>query len=158
MALTRHSGFGPKCRATCLTGAVLLFAVGCAPAGKPLPAGPASAVQALTPAQLLGIEVVAIRWSAQGMMLDFRYRVVDAVKAQPLMDRSIKPYLIEEVSGARFGIPGSPTVGPMRQTALRAEVGRVYWMFFGNPGRQVKPGNRVTVVVGEIRLEHLTVQ
>jgi hypothetical protein len=135
-----------------------LISVGCATATRQAPAGPAPAVQSPTPEQLLGIEVVAIRSSAQGMMLDFRYRVVDPVKALPLMDHAIKPYLIEEASGARFGIPSSPTVGPMRQTSLRAEVGRVYWMLFGNPGRYVKPGNKVTLVFGEVRLEHLTVK
>ena len=98
-----------------------------------------------TPEQLLGIEVVAIRWSAQTASCS-----TSAIgwssreKALPLMDHSIKPYLIEEASGARFGIPSSPKVGPMRQTTRRPEAGRVYWMLFGNPARYIKPGNLVT--------------
>lgn len=55
-------------------------------------------------------------------------------------------------------VPSSPKTGPMRQTAQLPETGRVYWMFFGNPGHYVKRGNRVTVVVGSLRLEHLTVE
>lgn len=91
-------------------------------------------------------------------MLDFRYRVVDPEKAFTIMDRAIKPYVIDEASGARFAIPSSPKVGPMRQTTRRIEAGRVYWMLFANPARFIKPGNRVTVVVGDTRVEHLTVE
>jgi len=105
-----------------------------------------------------GIEVVAIRLSAGGSMLDFRYRVVDSEKALPIMDRTIKPYLIDEAGGARFGIPSSPKIGPLRQTTRRPEVGRVYWVLFTNLGRYVKLGNRVTVVFGDLRLEHLVVE
>jgi hypothetical protein len=91
-------------------------------------------------------------------MLDFRYRVLDPEKALTMMDRSIKPYVIDEASGARFVIPSSPKVGPMRQTTRRPEVGRSYWMLFANPARFIKSGNLVTVVVGDIRLEHIRVE
>lgn len=91
-------------------------------------------------------------------MLDFRYRVVDPEKATKIMDRSIKPYLIDEATGAKFLIPSSPKVGPMRQTTRRVERGRSYWLLFANPARYVKPGNLVTVVVGDVRLEHIRVQ
>lgn len=158
MVLRGNSDSRLRLRAVCLAGLVFLSAVGCASANKSSTARPAPVSGTLAPERLLGIEVVAIRWSAGGTMLDFRYRVVDPEKALPLLDRSIKPYLIDEASGARFGIPSSPKIGPMRQTAPRAEVGRVYWMLFGNPGRQVKKGNRVTVVVGDVSLEHLTVE
>lgn len=135
-----------------------MFAVGCSTANKHPPASSGPAAGAATPEQLLGIEVEAVRWSAGGLMLDFRYRVVDPQKSLPMLDRSVKPYLIDEASGARFGIPSSPKIGPMRQTTPRPDADRVYWLLFGNPGRYVKRGNRVTVVFGDIRLEHLIVQ
>lgn len=144
--------------ATCLGALLCLFAVGCSTANKHPPASSGPAAGATTSEQLLGIKVVAIRWSAGGSALDFRFRVVDPAKALPLMDRSVNPYLIDEASGARFGIPSSPKIGPMRQTTRHPEIGRVYWMLFANPARYVKKGNRVTVVFGDVRLEHLTVQ
>jgi hypothetical protein len=144
--------------ATCLAGSAWLFASGCATANKQAPDGSARAANAPTPQKLLGIEVLAIRLSAGGTMLDFRYRVVDPEKALSIMNRSIKPYLIDEATGARFAIPSSPKIGPMRQTTPRPEAGRVYWLLFGNPARSIKPGSLVTVVVGDFRLEHLVVR
>ena len=91
-------------------------------------------------------------------MLDFRYRVVEPDRALLVMDRSIKPYVIDEASGARFLIPSSPKVGPMRQTTRQPEPGRDYWLLFANPARFIKPGNLVTVVIGDVRLEHLAVE
>jgi hypothetical protein len=36
--------------------------------------------------------------------------------------------------------------------------GRIYGALFANPGRFVHAGDRVTVVMGEFRAEHLVVQ
>jgi len=135
-----------------------LSAAGCAAADRTASPGPVPLSVAPTAEERLGIRVEALRLSADGFMLDFRYRVVDPEKALTIMDRAIKPYVIDEASGAKFAIPSSPKVGPMRQTTRRIEVGRSYWMLFANPARFIKPGNKVTVVVGDIRLEHLTVE
>jgi len=137
---------------------VCLLAAGCAGANKQIPTQPASAAVPAGVEEQLGIEVEAIRWSADGYMLDFRYRVVDPEKALLIMDRSVKPYVIDEASGARFLIPSSPKVGPMRQTTRQPEAGRIYWLLFANPAKYIKPGNQVTVVVGDYRLEHLVVE
>lgn len=136
-----------------------LLAAGCAGAGKQPLAEPTATAGPQEAEEQLGIKVEAVRWSADGYMLDFRYRVVDPEKAlQTIMDRSIKPYLIDEASGAKFLIPSSPKVGPMRQTTRRPEAGRIYWQLFANPAKYVKPGSQVTIVVGDYRLEHLVVE
>lgn len=106
----------------------------------------------------LGIKVESLRWSADGYMLDFRYRVIDPEKARPVLTRSIKPYIIDEATGAKFLIPSSPKVGAMRQTTLEPEAGRTYWLLFANPAKYIKPGNLVTVVIGDHRLEHIVVE
>ena len=107
-----------------------------------------------------GIEIVAIRLSAAGHMMDFRYRVVDPDKAIPILDFKIKPYLIDQKSGAKFEVPTTAKVGSLRQTTRsgKPQVNRVYFVLFGNPGRSVKAGDKVTVVIGEFRAEDLTVQ
>jgi len=107
-----------------------------------------------------GVRVLGIRQSAGGYMLDFRYRIVDPEKAQPLMDRQFKPYLIHQESGAKFMVPSPPKVGPLRQTVRsgKPEAHRNYFILFTNPAKYVKPGNKVTVVIGDFRAEDLIVQ
>jgi hypothetical protein len=104
-----------------------------------------------------GIELKGIRLAAAGMMLDFRYRVVDPQKAAPLFVRQTKPVLIHEASGVRLMVPRPPTTGPLRNSNT-PQAGRTYFMFFGNPGRFVKPGQKVSVEIGEFKAAHLVVQ
>jgi hypothetical protein len=111
-----------------------------------------------TAEQKLGIEIIGIRLSAAGYMLDFRYRAVDPERAAILFDRKTKPYLIHEGTGARFLVPAPAKVGPLRQTTNKPEAGRSYFMMFANPSRYVKAGDRVTIVFGDYRMEHLKVQ
>lgn len=105
----------------------------------------------------LGVKIRGVRLSAAGFMLDLRYRVLDAAKAEPLLDRKVQPYLLDQ-SGARFGVPFSPKIGALRSTR-RGEIhlDRDYSMLFGNPGRYLQPGSKITLVVGEQKIENLTV-
>lgn len=103
-----------------------------------------------------GIEILGVRQSAAGHMLDFRYRVVDAEKASPLFVRQTKPYLIDQASGKVLAVPNLAKVGPLR-SSNQPQAGRTYWMFFGNPG-VVKAGGKVSVVIGDFKVENLTVQ
>lgn len=109
-------------------------------------------------ADALGIEVEGIRLSAAGYMLDFRYRVLDPVKAAPLLDRKIQPYLLDEASGARLAVPDSPKVGRLRTTSRNKVIpGRNYYILFANPGRYLQAGSKVTLVAGDARISDLTV-
>lgn len=104
-----------------------------------------------------GVKVLSIKLSAEGYMLDFRYRVIDAEKAAPLFDRNIKPYLVDESTGAMFVVPEPPKVGALRNTR-KPQPERNYFIMFANPGRYVKKGNMVTVVNGDFKAEHLVVE
>jgi hypothetical protein len=104
-----------------------------------------------------GIRILGMKLTAGGFMLDFRFLVEDAVKAASLFSGSTVPYLLDPVTGAEFMIPSPPKVGRLR-TTRSPENGRVYWMFFANPGRFIGRGDRVTVVAGEFRAENLTVE
>ena len=104
-----------------------------------------------------GIRIEGIRLSAAGYMLDFRYRVLDPEKAALLFDRKTKPYLIDQKSGAKFMVPSPPKVGPLR-TSDPPQKGRTYFIMFANPGKYIKQGYKVTVVIGDFRLEDLTVK
>lgn len=109
-------------------------------------------------AEALGIELTGLHLTSGGYMLDFRYRVNDAAKAAPMVDRALIPYLVHEASGAKFAVPAPTKVGPMRQMPRQLEAGRQYFIFFANPGQYVKAGDYVTIVHGPYRFEHLKVE
>lgn len=105
-----------------------------------------------------GVEPVALRRSAAGYMLDFRYRILDAGKASDWIKRGMEIYLVDEETGARLHVPAPPKIGPLRQTSSKLREGRSYFVFFANPGRFLKPDDKVTVVMGNARFEGLVVQ
>lgn len=107
----------------------------------------------------LGIRMEGLRLSAAGYMLDFRYRVTDPAKAEPLLNRKIRPYLLDETSGAQLGVPDTAKLGQLRTTARNKVVPeRDCYILFANPGRFVQAGTKMTLVMGDLRIENLTVE
>ena len=104
-----------------------------------------------------GIEVLWVREASAGYMLEFRYKGLDAEKAKSLFDRQIKPELIDEKTGGRVGVTSPGKIGPLRNSNTPAE-GKTYWMFFTNPGRSIKPGDAVSIQIGDYLQEHLIVK
>ena len=51
-----------------------------------------------------------------------------------------------------------PKVGALRPSALKPEAGRIYFILFNNTGDLVQSGNKVTIVSGDFRAEHLVVE
>jgi hypothetical protein len=148
-------------RALCFSITALLL--GAAPLGSGAEARdtgsetPARTEQEQNIAEQWGIEIESLRLTAASYMLDFRYTVIDAEKARPLFERSTKPVLIDQASEAQFVVPSPAKVGPLRNSN-QPIPGRTYFMFFANPGKFIKPGNRVTVEIGEFRAEDLVVE
>jgi len=104
------------------------------------------------------VEIVSVRTTAAGMMLDVRYRVADGKAAKSFFPKKSKPLLINEKSGATLAVPVPPKVGPLKQIPDEFKPDRTYFMFFANPGRHVKAGDLVTLVSGDRKIEHLRVQ
>ena len=104
-----------------------------------------------------GAQLKGIRLSAAGYMLDFRYRITDTDKALPLFERKTKPYLIDQASGTKFVVPAPAKIGPLRNSN-KPLADRTYFMFFANPGRYIKQGDKVTVVIGDFKAEDLIVE
>jgi hypothetical protein len=73
-----------------------------------------------------------------------------------LNDRKARAYLIDAATGIRFAVPAMEKVGELRSGAT-PEEGRTYFMVFGNPGGIVKSGSRVSVVIGNFRVDGLMV-
>lgn len=107
-----------------------------------------------------GIKVEGLRLTAAGSMLDLRYRVLDAQKAAPLLNGKIQPYLLDEARSARLGVPDTPTLGRIRQTARNNVIhtDRSYFIMFGNPGKALQSGDKVALLLGSVRITDLTVQ
>jgi hypothetical protein len=106
----------------------------------------------------LGIEVVAIRTTAAGSMLDFRFKVLDKEKAMPFFLKELQPHLIDKRTGAVLEVPVPAKGGPMRPTSRDPREGITYFMLFANPGSFIKAGNQVAIVIGDIRVDNLVVE
>jgi hypothetical protein len=107
--------------------------------------------------RLWGIDNLRVRATGSGSMIRFDYRVVDATKATALNDEKAAPYLLDGATGAKLEVPETEMMGKLRQVAS-PQNGRGYWMVFLNQARFVKPGSRVSVVVGKFRAEGLVVE
>jgi hypothetical protein len=107
-----------------------------------------------------GIKVEGLRLSAAGSMLDFRYRVLEPAKAAPLLDGKTQVFLIDEAHGAKLGVPDTPVLGRIRQTARNGNLltDRTYFIMFGNPGKALQRGDKVTLLLGQAKVSDLMVQ
>jgi hypothetical protein len=144
LALLRQS------RSRAALAARLLLGVACACALAACAAsGPASPtpIAEHTLEERYGIRITLIAVTAGGGMVDLRYKVIDRAKAEPaLQDPTKVPVLLAE-DGTRLPAPG--LVEPNQELV----EGRVYYMLYPNTRGVVRPGTRVTVIVGEVELE-----
>ena len=101
-----------------------------------------------------GMNVTLVAVSAGGGLIDFRYLVVDPDKAnQILHDPDLLPALVNEDSGATLVLRKVPhNHGPELQ------LGGTYFFLFANASNALQPGSSVTVIIGDVRLEHVVVQ
>jgi hypothetical protein len=108
-----------------------------------------------------GIKLYGIRWTASGYMLEMKLRVLDPQKAFPLLKRDARRYLIVEKDGAVLEIPFTQKLGSLRSTVRSSNMVRDdtnYIALFANPGKHVKPGDKVTLVIGNFIAENIFVQ
>ena len=105
-----------------------------------------------------GVGDFIVRQTSAGYMLDVRYYVYDKEKAKPLFDRKLRPFAIEEATGIKYGVPASPKVGFLRQAPQHVKENKQYFLMIANPGKRIKRGDRLTLVIGDFRIEHLTVE
>jgi hypothetical protein len=126
-----------------------------------LPAKGADTKPGVWVSETFGVEVQGAHLSANGYVIDMRYRVVDGDKAKPLLDRRVQPVLVDEASGNRFYVPQPPIVGALRQTArnnVAAAVGKTYFMIFANPDQRLKAGSSVALYIGDQRFGNLRIE
>ena len=104
-----------------------------------------------------GVEPVVLRLTAADHFIDFRYRVIDPEKAKALLERPIKAFLIDEKSGEKMPVPITK-LGPLRSSAVNPKPNKHYVILFENLNKKIEKGNLVTVVIGDFRAEHMSVE
>jgi hypothetical protein len=103
-----------------------------------------------------GVDSLSVKWTEQGEIVRFAYRILDPAKAKTLNDKALEPSLIDPQAGVKLVVPALEQVGFLRQSGT-PEAGKVYWMAFSNKGRKVKRGDRVTIQIGQFRAVNLVV-
>jgi hypothetical protein len=103
-----------------------------------------------------GVEIIGVKPVSSGMMLAFKYRVIDPEKAKLLNDRQTRAFLRDEATGNVLSVPAMENVGELR-TGAAPVADRTYFMIFGNPGALVKSGSRVSVVAGAMHVDGIIV-
>lgn len=103
-----------------------------------------------------GVDSLSVKWTEQGEIIRFAYRILDPEKAKALNDKALEPSLIDPQAGVKLVVPALEQVGFLRQTGS-SEAGKLYWMAFSNKGRRVKRGDRVTIQIGNFRAVGLVV-
>ena len=104
-----------------------------------------------------GVDQLSAKLAESGQVVRVSYRIVDPMKAKVLQEKTSSPYLLDEKARAVLQVPTMEKVGPLRQSGT-AEAGKSYWMVFSNKGNLVRNGHRVSVVIGQVRLDGLVVQ
>ena len=100
-----------------------------------------------------GIRPTLIGVTAAGGLVDFRFRVLDAEKARILTkDHSLMPVLTVQTTGTRLALPG----GGMHSMTFYND--KVYYILFGNPKGEVKPGMPIAVAFGDIQVGPILAQ
>lgn len=100
-----------------------------------------------------GIRITQVGMTADNGMVDFRYRVIDRDKAlNMLQDLNTVPVLIAEDNNTLVNSAA------MMTKLHDLNAGQVYFILFHNNKGAVKTGRPVSVVIGNLRFEHVIVQ
>ena len=116
----------------------------------------------------LGVRVLHVALTADGGMVDVRYRVTNPEKAAFLGGGSHEittpediidsPLLIDEASGYAVMEARLHQMGRLQKQRGAPQAGLTYFILFSNTGGLIKPGSKVALAVGDARLEHLLVE
>lgn len=104
-----------------------------------------------------GVDSLSVKAAEGGELIRFTWHVLDPNRAKVLNDIKIDPFLIDPAAHAKLVVPELPFMGKVR-VKNTPQAGKTYWMAFSNPGKVVKPGDRVNVVIGQFHVDGLVVE
>lgn len=100
-----------------------------------------------------GIKVDLIGVTASGGLIEFRYQVVDPDKADRMIhDLKLRPIIVVEDTGATLVISTPHVHG------ANFQLGGTYFFLLANARNAIHHGSRVTLVMGDARVEHIVAQ
>jgi len=100
-----------------------------------------------------GIRLIRVSVSGDGGLLDLRYQVVDPGKAAAVHDEATPPAIVDEKTGL---VLHSLLMGHAHEGELKAAVS--YYLIFENTGGWIQRGSAVTVLLGDVQVEHVVVE
>ena len=102
----------------------------------------------------LGIEIISLRTTANGRMLDLRYRVhnPDLAREVTKRDSKLDIQIVDTRSGKTLIVP-TTHLGMLRTKSFNPKRNRVYYVLFDNAETIVKPGSIVSVWFGGIKAD-----
>ncbi|MFN8193824.1 MAG: hypothetical protein U0R80_06010 [Nocardioidaceae bacterium] len=113
-----------------------------------------TAVSADGMAARYGIDVNLVAVTAAGGLIELRYQVVDPDKAAPLIhDPEAAPTLVVEESGETLRMASPP-----HRHGGELKLGGTYFFLMANAHNALSEGDLVTLVIGDVRLEHIETQ
>jgi hypothetical protein len=104
-----------------------------------------------------GVDELKVKYTESGEIVRFSYRVLDPAKAATLNDKKKQPFLYDPQARVKLVVPQMEKVGQLRQSSAPI-AGKTYWMAFSNNGRRVRPGDRVSVEIGQFQAINLVVE
>jgi hypothetical protein len=136
----------------------IVMAVGLTAFGMPAPRSDedvrsARVVSAADMEAEYGLKVWLVAVIADDGLIDLRFTVTDAVKAEAILhDDTVRPNLYVESSGTVVRAPGG-----MRHKVIILDGGS-YFLLYSNPGGAIQAGTPVSVVIGDVRLAPIMAQ
>ena len=100
-----------------------------------------------------GVRVTQLAVTADGGLVDMRYTVLDADKAQTMMgDLATLPAIEDRASGT--------TLRLKRPMTHKSDLvpGRSYYILYVNAGGKLKAGGVASILMGDLRLEPIRVR
>jgi hypothetical protein len=111
-----------------------------------------AAAQAPEPKLAVGRAVIV----GNGSMLQVRFSVPTSTVTQWIPVEPKDTYVVDETTGEKFYVTNLVRIGPAAQVRLPKGGGSSY-MVIDNRHEHLKPGAKITVVVGALKQEHVTV-
>lgn len=100
-----------------------------------------------------GVRFTGVHVVGKSGLVDLRYRVLDVGKAKNFGHYTeTSPMLISEGNGKTVEV----TIMGLHNH--RVEAGRSYYILYRNTDNALKPGNKVTLQIDNLTLEHIPVQ
>ena len=100
-----------------------------------------------------GVKITQVAVTGDGGLVDLRFTVVDANKAATLHDPANPPAVVDQRTGL---VVKDLLMSHAHTSPFKAGV--TYYLVFNNPGNWVHSGDKVAVLLGNARVENVTVR